>query len=94
MSLLEPDDLEYRYRWSAGGDTQAMVAVRPDTLLDREDGHEVIAFIDQFCATYLGERVDKATAMKVERMLQAHPGMFRTHASLSKWIIDHWAEYF
>lgn len=93
MSLLTKSDLKFTYSWTAIPPDDARITGFPDsTLLNRNEGYEVLALINRVAAA--SKWTDKAPALKVERMIKSHlPGDIRSHANVWKWLIDNWQKY-
>ncbi len=93
MALLTKSDLQFTYSWTAIPPDDARVTGIPDsTLLNRNEGYEVLAFINRVATA--SKWTDKAHALKVERMIKNHlPGDTRSHTHVWQWLIDNWQKY-
>ncbi|WP_339649769.1 hypothetical protein [Halopseudomonas pelagia] len=93
MPLLSKSDLKYTYSWTAIAPDDPQVTGTPDSvLLNRNEGYEVLAFINRFAETR--EFKYKASGTKVERLIKEHlPGDIRSHKNVSKWLADNWKKY-
>lgn len=88
MTNLDKEDLQYKdsYSWKTIPPDDPRVTGVPDsTLLNRNEGYEVLAFINRISPTV-------ATALKAERLIKQHlPGNVRSHANVLTWITTNWA---
>ena len=96
LKVVEANDLARIYSWKAVPPDNPRLTGTPDsTLLNRTEGYEVLAFINKFCKEHQigGRRLGKSEALKVERMVHAHPGSIRSHANVRTWIEENWSRY-
>lgn len=93
MGLLKKEDLKFEYEWKAKyANDDPRITGKPDsTLLNRGEGYEVLYFINQL-AIPNGWK-NKATGIKVERMIHKVPSSIRSQENVKKWIYDHWDEF-
>lgn len=93
MPLLSKADLAFQYSWTAIPPDDARVTGRPDsTLLNRNEGYEVLAFINRMAVA--SKWTAKAPGLKVERLIKNHlPGTTRSHANVWQWLVDNWNNY-
>ncbi|MCW1833555.1 hypothetical protein [Pantoea ananatis] len=93
MSLLTKNDLQFDYSWTAIPPDDARITGFPDnTLLNRHEGYEVLAFINRMAKASKWEA--KLSGLKTERMIRDHlPGDIRSHRSVWKWIVENWSSY-
>ena len=93
MSLLEKSDLKFEYSWKAIPPDDPRVTGKPDsTLLNREEGYEVLYFINRFSNTH--NLSNKNTRLKVEKLIKKHlPGTIRSHANVWQWLVDNWNKH-
>lgn len=95
MGLLVKSDLQYKdeYSWTTTGDDVPKITGIPDsTLLNREEGYEVLAFINRFAKKHSFRQKD--SGLKVESMIHDHlPGDVRSHANVEKWLVENWKNY-
>lgn len=93
MSLLEKLDLKFEYSWKAIPPDDPRVTGKPDsTLLNREEGYEVLYFINRFADT--NNWNSKNSGLKVEKLIKKHlPGTTRSHANVRQWLVDNWNKY-
>lgn len=92
MALLNRSDLKLQYSWSAVAPDDPRITGKPDsTLLNRQEGYEVLNFINSFAAEH-GFK-NKETGWKVERMLQKHPGAIRSHKNVKAWLVENWKNF-
>lgn len=90
MALLGTRDLQFQYSWTAIAPDDARVTGVPDsTLLNREEGYEVLAFLNRLAQA--SKWTNKTPALKAERMIKNHlPGNIRSHTNVWRWIVDNW----
>jgi hypothetical protein len=93
MALLQKSDLKFEYSWTAIDPDNPKVTGKPDsTLLNRGEGYEVLAFINNFAVTHSFKQ--KASGVKIELLIKKHlPGDIRSHANVSKWLVANWKAY-
>ncbi|MEH6501202.1 MAG: hypothetical protein V7751_17585 [Pseudoalteromonas distincta] len=93
MPLLSKSDLKYPYSWTAIAPDDPKVTGTPDSaLLNRNEGYEVLAFINRLAEAC--EFKYKASGTKAERLIKEHlPGDIRSHKNISKWLSDNWKRY-
>ncbi|MBD9530667.1 hypothetical protein IB233_03335 [Comamonas sp. CMM01] len=93
MALLVKGDLQFQYSWNAIPPDDARVTGKPDsTFLNRNEGYEVLPFLNRLAQA--SNWVDKAPALKAERMIKNHlPGTTRSHKNVWQWIVDNWSLY-
>lgn len=88
MPLLEKNDLNFEYSWTAiPGDDPRMTGEPDSTLLNRHEGYEVLPFINRFakakCWRY------KSSGLKVERLIHEQlPSNIRSHKNVWQWLLD------
>lgn len=90
MPLLSKSDLVYSYTWTAIAPDDPKVTGVPDSsLLNRDEGYEVLAFINRFSDIYNFKQ--KKTGLKVEKLINGHlPGNIRSHKNVSNWLVENW----
>lgn len=96
MTVISANDLALRYSWTAVPPDNPRLTGAPDSsLLNRSEGYEVLSFINRFCAQHTidGRPMGKFDALKVERMIQAHPAHIRGQQNVKTWIKDNWSSY-
>jgi hypothetical protein len=93
MSLLEKSDLEFKYTWTTIHDDDPKITGKPDsTLLNRQEGYEVLAFINRFANKHNFKQ--KKSGLKVERLINKNlPGNTRSHANVAEWLVKNWGNY-
>jgi hypothetical protein len=93
MTTISKHDLQFAYSWTASGHDNPRLTGSPDAVLfNRREGYEVLDFINRFCAAHNvgGLPLNKTHALKAERMLQKVPGTVRSHANVTKWLLENW----
>lgn len=89
MANFKKSDLKLTYSWtaSAENDNAKITGVPDSTLLDRNEGYEVLPFFNRYMK-------DKGWSMqstlnKLEDSLRDDvPGTTRSHANIKKWLDD------
>ncbi len=93
MPLLQKSDLKFNYSWTVIAPDDPKITGKPDsTLLNRGEGYEVLAFINNFASTHNFKRKESGT--KTERLIHKYlPGGIRSHTNVKKWLVDNWKEH-
>lgn len=93
MTLINKSDLLYTYSWTAIGDDDPKKTGKPDsTLLSRNEGYEVLHFINRFAEKHSFK--SKESALKTEKMIREYlPGDVRSHKNVTSWLQDNWNNY-
>lgn len=94
-------DLQYsHYSWrTTEGDSSRIRGFPDNVLLNRNEGYEVVHFINQFIADQVSWRTESeasklALGHKIERMIHNNlPGNVRSHLNVQQWIATNWANY-
>lgn len=90
MALLAKSDLAYKYQWTAGeGDNPKIIGFPDNALLNRDEGYEVLDFINRFAVKH--DFKQKNSGLKVEKMIKDHlPGDTRSHKNVEAWLVANW----
>lgn len=91
MALITKSDLYYtNYSWTAISGDDPRVSGEPDsTFLNRNEGYEMLYFINKFCEIY--DLKQKSFATKVERMIKEElPSDIRTQKNIQNWLEENW----
>lgn len=90
MALLTKNDLQYTYSWTAYSGDDPKVTGSPDnTLLNRNEGYEVLYFINKLAE--LWDFKEKVSGKHIENMIHKKlPSNIRSQAKVKQWILDHW----
>jgi hypothetical protein len=93
MALLVTSDLVFKYSWTAIAPDDPKATGKPDsTLLNRNEGYEVLAFINRFAEKH--SLKEKASGLKAERMIKEHlPGEIRSHVNVTTWLVTNWTKH-
>ena len=93
MGLLARSDLTFTYTWKADEGDNAKITGFPDNkLLDRNEGYEVLPFINRYAEQH--QLRQKTSGLKIERMIRTHlPGNTRSHKNIKEWITENWGKY-
>lgn len=93
MPLLSVSDLTYEYSWTVvSGDNPQITGAPDDALLNRNEGYEMLEFINRVAE--VSKWTAKPSALKVERLIKQHlPSDIRTRASIWQWLIDNWNKF-
>ena len=88
MISITKDQLLYTYQWNAISPDDPRSTGHPDSvLLNRNEGHEVLAFLRSTSTNLAG-------AQKAERLIKEHlPGNVRSREHVLAWLIDNWERY-
>lgn len=95
MATITANDLRYSYSWKAiAGDDPRQTGKPDSVLLNRNEGYEVLAFINAFCARHTwnpGPHATVAEALKVERLIKTKlPGEIRSRQHIDAWLVSNW----
>ena len=91
MNAITKEDLYYtNYFWTVlSGDNPKITGEPDSTLLNRQEGYEVLYFINKFAE--INELKLKKSVTKVERMIQEEvPGDIRSQRKIMEWIERNW----
>ena len=93
MKLLHKSDLKFDYVWiEIEPDNPRVTGIPNTTLLNRRDGNEVLAFINNFST--FNDWKKKEFALKAERLIHKYlPEHIRSHVEVHKWLVDNWRKY-
>ena len=93
MALLQRSDLAYQYKWTHEKQDNPHIVGFPDNkLLDRNEGYEVLPYINKFAEKY--KLTTKALGRKVEIMIHDNlPGSIRGQAHIEQWLVANWANH-
>jgi len=85
--------LKFNYSWSAIPGDDPRISGKPDsTLLNRNEGYEVLYFINKFAE--LNNLQSKESCLKIELMIIKHlPGDIRSQEKVMGWINSNWDKY-
>ena len=92
MGFSKGDMLYADYKWRARDERDdPRVTGEPDsTLLDRNEGYEVLYFINKIGEKHFAAPVNLGTYQKVERLLRSCPGNIRSQEKIRDWVIQNW----
>ncbi|SBV91744.1 conserved hypothetical protein [uncultured Desulfovibrio sp.] len=89
---IQRSDLVYEksYIWKVLPNDNPKITGKPDsTLLNRNEGYEVLDFINNYMKTHKLSTV--AEGQKVEKMIRNDvPKHIHSHSKISEWIADNW----
>lgn len=91
MGVISKSDMFYTdYSWTAlDGDNPKIIGKPDSTFLNRNEGYEVLYFINKFMEIY--ELKNKSTATKIEKMIRNElPGATRSQENVKVWIVSNW----
>ncbi|ETI89122.1 MAG: hypothetical protein Q607_CBUC00182G0102 [Clostridium butyricum DORA_1] len=93
MGLITRSELKYDYSWTVlNGDNPKITGVPDSTLLNRNEGYEVLWFINKFAEIY--NLKNKESAFKIERMIRYYlPENIRSQENVVEWIENNWKKY-
>lgn len=91
MAFNKSDMFYNDYKWNARDERDdPRVTGEPDsTLLDRNEGYEVLYFVNKFGERYI-KGVTKAEYQKVEKLIRLSPGSIRSQEKIRDWIRENW----
>ena len=83
---IKKSDLSYEYLWTRYEDDDPKVTGIPDsTLLNRNEGYEVLSFINNYMREH--NLSDVADGKKIEKLIRNDvPKKIHSHSNISKWI--------
>ena len=92
MANFKKSDLKLNYSWtaSAENDNAKITGIPDSTLLDRNEGYEVLPFLNR----YMTDKgwANQSTLNKLEDALRDKlPGTTRSHANVKKWLNDNFS---
>lgn len=98
MNTIAKSDLLYSYTWSTIAGDDPRLTGKPDSvLLNRNEGYEVLYFINRFCSLHTfnnGQAATKAEALKAERLIRTQlPSNLRSRQHVSEWLEKNWGTY-
>ena len=80
------------YKWQAPkpkGDNLKLIGTPDNDLLNREEGYEVLYFVQQFMKKRKTKSID--SGKKVEILIRKYlPGHIRGRKDVEQWLIDNW----
>lgn len=91
MAVISKDDLYYKdYSWTVYANDNPKITGEPDsTLLNREEGYEILYFVNKFCEMYSLNL--KTLATKVEKMIRnVVPPDIHSQVKIKEWIVANW----
>lgn len=94
MAVMNKKDLLYSdYSWRAiPGDDPKMRESPDDDLLNRSEGYEVLAFINEYLIDF--GLNDVASGQKVEKMIRLNvPNTIHGRQRIKTWIRGYWNKY-
>ena len=91
--LMTKKDLIYSYSWSVYKDDDPKVSGEPDsTLLNRNEGYEMLYFINKFMQIHSLESIKSAN--KIEKMIKEYvPSDIRSQKNIKNWLEKNWKKY-
>lgn len=92
MGVLNQNDLQFEYSWSVlESDDSQVIEPYDSTLLNRNEGYDVITFLNHFARTY---NLRKENALKAERFIKYYmPQDINKRIDASRWLIDNLESY-
>ena len=78
------------YSWTVYGSDNPKITGKPDsTLLNREEGYEMLYFINKMADIYNLELI--SDCIKIERMIREKvPAGIHSQKAIETWIVDNW----
>jgi len=95
MPFTRADMFYNDYRWNARseGDDPRVTGEPDSTLLDRNEGYEVLYFVNRVAERNYSTSLNKATYQKIERIIRSSPTNIRSQAGIRDWILQNWNNY-
>jgi hypothetical protein len=97
MAYMTRGEMLYKdYSWKAKeeGDNPRLTGFPDNVLLDRNEGYEVLGFINQFAVINNWHADGAAAGNKIERMIRTGlPGSIRGRKQVHSWIVNNWSSY-
>ena len=81
------------YKWDPRdeGDDPRVTGEPDSTLLDRNEGYEVLNFVNAYCRRNKGGREQTTSVYQhIEKGIRACPGNIRSQEGIEKWIKGNW----
>jgi len=93
MGVLTKSDLKYVYSWTSyDNDNPKITGSLDSTLLNRNEGYEILYFINKYCDKY--RIVYRSDALKIERMIKTVvPNDIHSQQKIEEWIFYYWNKY-
>ena len=93
MGIIAKSELYYSdYTWEhQTGDNPQKIGGLDKKHLNRNEGYEILYFIDTFCNKY--RLTKKSSALKVEKMIRKAPSEMRNQDEIEEWIKLNWKNY-
>jgi hypothetical protein len=94
MSIYEKINLIYSdYSWTTYNHDDPKVSGEPDrTLLNRNEGYEVLYFINKFMETHELKKISSGN--KIEKLIRENvPENFHCQDKIHNWIVKNWKSY-
>ena len=90
---MKRSDLRGIYKWKTTEHDNPHKRHLDAVFLNREEGYEVLYFINCFAHKYETVLTTIQSLQKVERMIHDAPVDFHSRANIAKWIEDNWDDY-
>jgi hypothetical protein len=93
MALISKTELFYKdYSWSVLNGDNPKISGEPDnTLLSRNEGFEILYFVNKFAEKHNFKQ--KVSAIKVEKMIRNEvPTNIHSQEKIKKWLEEHWKD--
>ena len=93
MALINKNELYYQYSWKVLVGDDPSISGEPDsTLLNRNEGYEMLYLINKFSEKHGFRNVQ--SAIKVERLIKEHvPTEIRSQVDIVRWLETNWDKY-
>ncbi|RPI18471.1 MAG: hypothetical protein EHM58_05295 [Ignavibacteriae bacterium] len=90
MALLSSRDLKYTYSWTAYEGDNPKISGEPDnTLLNRNEGYEMLYFINKFAEIH--NFINKESGHKVEELIKTKvPSHIHSQIKIKDWLVQNW----
>lgn len=93
MGLITKNDLNYQYSWTSTKGDDPKISGEPDkTLLNRNEGYEILYFINKFCEMHSLKQ--KNSALKIEKIIKNDlPSAIRSQENIKDFMYNNWTKY-
>jgi hypothetical protein len=93
MGNFKKAQLLYKYNWNISSGDNPNETDSPDNdVLNRNEGYEMLSFINYFMVEYSLENI--ATFHKIEKLINEYlPSQYRSRENIKKWLLDNWKNY-
>lgn len=84
---------DYVWRARLEHDNPNITGFPDDILLDRNEGYEVLYFINAIAKHSNWSVSNKSGGKKIEQMLRKLPGHIRSRKNIYNWLVQNWGQF-